>query len=450
MDLTVDRTKQYQTFEGFGASGAWWAQEIGAVPAMRDEVARLLYDRQNGIGLRVYRYNLGAGSADSGAGSYGNGNRRTHSIETVGGGCDPSKDEAAVAMMRKAAECGCEEIVIFSNSPQERLTKNGKAHLDEKKAFRTNLAKENYGAFSKYLLDAAELFLSEGLPVKYISPVNEPIWKWTGGQEGCHYSPLQARRLLRTVAEDLEARPALRGKVKLSGMESGDLRWFNKSFTRALLSDDTIRRNVDAVDYHSYFLPLPAPPFMNDRIAFMKRFRRYMDRHYPDVPLKMSEWCHMQGGRDSGMDSALVTARVIIEDLTVTNVVSWSHWIACSNFDYCDGLIYYDMGTRALELTKRYFVTGNFSEYIPYGARRIAVSTGDKEVLSVGFAAGTETVLILVNESEQPKFFFAPTDLTLIVTDKEKSLAESKAKKGGPVRLPPRSVTTCIFKKPGC
>ncbi len=445
MYLTVDRKKQYQSFEGFGASGAWWAQDIGAMPDMCGEIARLLYDRESGIGLDIYRYNLGAGSMESGAGSYGNGNRRTHSIETAGGGCDPSRDEAAVNMMRKAAEYGAREIVVFSNSPPERLTKNGKAHLDEKNAFRTNLAKENYGAFSKYLLDAAELFLSEGLPVKYISPVNEPIWKWTGGQEGCHYSPMQARRLLRRVAEDLEARSALCGKVKISGMESGDLRWFNKSYTRALLDDAVIRRNVDAVDYHSYFLPLPAPPFMNDRIAFMKRFRGFMDRRYPGVPLKMSEWCHMRGGRDYGMDSALVTARVIIEDLTVMNVVSWSHWIACSDVDFCDGLIYYDKQNDSFELTKRYFVTGNFSKYIPCGAKRVEVKTGDKEVLSVGFAAGRETVVILANESERPKFFFAPADMALYTTGKESDLAESKAEKGEAVKLPPRSVMTCKY-----
>lgn len=445
MDLKINKTKTYQTFEGFGASGAWWAQSVGARPALCDEIARLLYDKDSGIGLSIYRYNLGAGSADSGAGNCGDALRRTHSLETEDGGCDPFRDEAAVNMMRKAAEYGAREIVVFSNSPPERMTKNGKAHLDEKNAFRTNLAKENYGAFSAYILDAAERFLAEGLPVKYVSPVNEPIWKWTGGQEGCHYSPLQARRLLRVCAEGIEARPALRGKVKLSGMESGDLRWFNKSYTRALLDDGVIRRNIDAVDYHSYFLPLPAPPFMNDRIAFMKRFRRFMDRRYPGVPLKMSEWCHMRGGRDAGMDSALVTARVIVEDLTVTNVASWSHWIACSHYDYCDGLIYYDTETDDYTLTKRYFVTGNFSKFIPFGAVRIDTDTGDKEVLSAGFAYGGGTTVILANESEEPKFFFSPADMTIYITDKENDLAESRAARGEPVKLPPRSVTTCKY-----
>ena len=118
---------------------------------------------------------------------------------------------------------------------------------------------------------------------------------------------------------------------------------------------------------------------------------------------------------------------------------------ACSDVDFCDGLIYYDAQDGTFELTKRYFVTGNFSKYIPYGAKRVEVKTGDAEVLSVGFAAEKETVAILANESESPKFFYAPADMTLYTTDKEKSLAESKAKKGEPVRLPPRSVTTCKF-----
>lgn len=29
MYITVDKNVTYQTFEGFGASGAWWAQAVG-------------------------------------------------------------------------------------------------------------------------------------------------------------------------------------------------------------------------------------------------------------------------------------------------------------------------------------------------------------------------------------------------------------------------------------
>lgn len=29
MNVNINKKKTFQTFEGFGASGAWWAQEVG-------------------------------------------------------------------------------------------------------------------------------------------------------------------------------------------------------------------------------------------------------------------------------------------------------------------------------------------------------------------------------------------------------------------------------------
>ena len=59
-----------------------------------------------------------------------------------------------------------------------------------------------------------------------------------------------------------------------------------------------------------------------------------MDKNYPGVPIKMSEWTHMQGGRDYGIDSAIVTATVMHQDFTELGATSWQHWIAVSEVDY--------------------------------------------------------------------------------------------------------------------
>lgn len=141
--------------------------------------------------------------------------------------------------------------------------------------------------------------------------------------------------MFRAFVKELDGRKKLDG-VKLSGCENGDIRWFNKSYTRAVLGDPLIRTRLDALDIHSYCLHVPLP-LLNDRVAFLRRFAKWMDKKYPGVPVNMSEWTHMQGGRDRGMDSALVTANVMYEDLSVLNVVSWQHWIAVSEVDYCDG-----------------------------------------------------------------------------------------------------------------
>lgn len=51
-----------QTIIGFGASGAWWPDDVvGFSPASRALVARLLFDRSAGLGLSIYRYNIGGG-----------------------------------------------------------------------------------------------------------------------------------------------------------------------------------------------------------------------------------------------------------------------------------------------------------------------------------------------------------------------------------------------------
>lgn len=452
MKITLNKNKEYQTFEGFGASGAWWAQYAGGWTntdpdsgmETRDRIVQLLYDKNNGIGLRTYRYNLGSGSAESGRGEYSDDARRAQSLEDASGNPDYSKDANAVYMMKKAAEYGADEVILFVNSPVERLTKNHMGHLGKTQVFRTNLSRKNYAAFADYCLNAAEHFISEGVPVKYLSPVNEPLWVWNGGQEGCHYSPLQAAEVMRVFARELAKRPALSG-MKLSGVENGDIRWFNKSYTRCMLAFPEVRNAVDSVDVHSYFLHSPLPPFMNDRPAFLRRYRKWMDRHYPDVPVKMSEWTHMRGGQDRSMDSALETAKVMWEDISILNVTSWQHWLACSHYDYCDGLLYLDREKQTFDLTKRYWVTGNFSKFIPFGSIRFAVDCDDGEVMTLGFKNGKSTVVIIINPTEKNKNVTAPGDGFAAVTDENRDLEKTGIKENGTLAISPRSVTTLVF-----
>ena len=451
MKIITDKSKTYQTFEGFGSSGAWWAQQVGGwnnidpesgIP-VRDRISQLLHSKTEGIGLHTYRYNIGGGSVESGNGDYADPDRRAQCFETEEGIYDFEKDANAVYMMRQAAKDGADEIILFVNSPIERLTKNGKAHLDKSKVFRTNLAKKNYLPFTKYILDVTEHFVKEGLPVKYLSPVNEPLWIWNGGQEGCHYSPRQAGKVMLCVARELRKRKAL-DEVMLSGVENGDIRWFNKSYTREMLRHKEVRDCVDSLDVHSYFLHSPLP-FTNNRPAFLRRFNKWMKRKYPDVPVKMSEWCHMQGGKNPNMDSALETAKVIFEDISLLNVTSWQHWIACSRYDYCDGLIYLDIENRSFEMTKRYYVTGNFSKYIPCGATRFEVKTDDSDIMSLGFKKDGKTVVILINPTENEKSLVLTENSLIAVTDKESNLREFTANKGEKITVTSHSVTTLVF-----
>ena len=457
MELKINPRKEYQTFKGVGASGAWWAQIVGgwdhidekSGASVRDRIAELLYNKETGIGMEVYRYNIGAGSKHSGKGEYSQPARSTECFEISKGEYDWKRDANAVYMMKKCVENGADEVVFFVNSPIERLTKNGLAHNKKHQLFHENISPKNYNEFAEYCLDVTEHFVEDGIPIKYLSPVNEPIWVWNGGQEGCFYRPRSVKNVFKVFATEIDKREALKN-VKLSGAESGDLRWFNKSYTRQLLKDKNVRAHLDGVDVHSYCLPLPLPitiPFLNDRLGFVKRFRKWMDKKYPDVPVIMSEWTHMQGGRDYGMESALVTATTMHEDFTLLNAASWQHWIAVSEVDYCDGLIYINLDDKTFEITKRYYVTGNYSKYIKPGSKRIEARTDDENVLVTAFKNENETVLILINDSDDEKEISLPDgeEILVSVTDENSNLKESVSE-ASEVKLTPKSVTTVVIK----
>ena len=138
MKIQLNANKRYQTFESFGASGAWWAQIVGGWThideasglTVRDRISQLLYSKTQGIGLGVYRYNIGGGSAQSGNGDIENPLRRTESFDLGAGRYDFCRDRNAVYMMKQAVRDGADEVILFVNSPIERLTKNHKTHLN--------------------------------------------------------------------------------------------------------------------------------------------------------------------------------------------------------------------------------------------------------------------------------------------------------------------------------
>ena len=188
--MTIDFNTKHQTWEGFGASSCWWSQYVGGwdkpykgqgLP-VREQIAKWLYSRDEGIGLTIYRYNVGAGSKDSGLGTFWDPNRRAQSFIGVDGEYNWNKDRNAVWFLKYCVELGAKDVVFFCNSPLDKLTVNGLAHMSEDGS--PNLLPEKYDDFAKYVFDVVEHFRAEGVPISYVSPINEPQWEWKNGQEG--------------------------------------------------------------------------------------------------------------------------------------------------------------------------------------------------------------------------------------------------------------------------
>lgn len=455
--VTVDASVRHQKIESFGASGAWWSQIVGVNESTREKVAKLLFDPEEGIGLNCYRYNIGGGSRDAGSKSHsiGDVSRRTYSFKNSAGEYDWSRDEGAVWFMKRASDYGVDEIVMFVNSPLESMTKNGRTYADPNMSSKSNLPRENYGAFAEYVLDVAEHFKSEGLPIKYISPINEPQYTWdyasdyVWGQEGCHYSNSEIVDILKVFVDEIGKRQSLTG-VEICAPDGGSWNSDTLQFNLAIMRDETLGKYFTAIDNHSYW---------TDAMT-KKTFRSQMDKVAPNVKYRQSEWCEMVAGRDMTMDSALVLAETIHDDMTILDCVSWQYWIAVSFYDYRDGLIYADASGNNVQIPKRLWAMGNYSRYIDRGYTRIGCTSEEKK-LAVTAYEGTnengekEVVLVFVNKyGNDVNVNFAGIDasvynrISVHVTDKSHSLSNSyKAEFLGTtgITISGESVTTVVI-----
>lgn len=465
--ISVNTQKTYQTMEGFGASAAWWAQDVGGWTEttaqgneVRSEILTLLYGDE-GIDLDIYRYNLGAGSKADDTSDYSDPWRKTQSFIASDGSVDYSLDANAVWCMQKAVELGTQNIVFFSNSAPDTMTMNGKVHSDADISSvdyvaddgntvyysLPNLDTAQYANFANYVLDAVEHFRAEGIPVTAISPVNEPQWAWQGGQEGCHYEPDEVVALYKVFLSEMQNRGL--DDLELSMFESGQPFGDTlKRYLEPIMEDDALSKVIQGLDTHSYW------GTSEDKA----KTARYLNRKYRGLPVRCTEWTEMTNGKDVTMDSALTLCGTVMEDLTVLDAESWSYWIAVSAYDYRDGLIYVDRDAHTYETTKRLYALGNFSKFVEPGAVRVKAETGkDSPLSAVAFDNGDTLALVVMNstDSAQPltlNFNRAAqfSEFSAYVTDADNDLTctlSTAYDAGETLAVSAQSVTTFVFKK---
>lgn len=455
--LTVDLNDRHQTMEGFGASSAWWSQEIGgwtdtgaSGKQVREEIMDLLYS-EDGLGLNIYRYNLGAGTGTGEKpGVFEDSWRSAQSFIDDNGNIDYSLDANAVWCMNRAVELGADKVFFFSNSAPDTMTITGMPHSEEQRKKVTNLAPENYQAFADYALDAVEHFRAQGIPVMAISPINEPQWTWQGGQEGCHYEPDEMVALYKVFYQEMLNR-GLTDEVELDMFESGQfggLKKFRKWF-KAIAEDETLGPIFHTLSGHSY----------NSSFEDKEKTAKWLKKNYPDLKIRCTEWTEMTGGRDVGMDSAVIMADMICNDLKILDAISWTYWLAVSRYDWRDGLLYVEQNEpipQTYTMTKRYYGYSNFTKFVKEGAVRVGTQMDNEGSLnSIAFEQDGKLTMVLVNSSaeneRQVSFNIANANyqtMTTWLTDADHDL-EQTAQAGysaqSSVTLPPQSVMTVVL-----
>lgn len=479
--INLIREETHQVIEHFGASDAWSGQFVGLWPDQkRNAIAELLFSIESdekgnpkGIGLSLWRFNVGAGSAEQGEqSSIRDEWRRAESFLSSDGTYDWSKQAGQVWFAKAAQEFGVGKLLIFPNSPPVSMTKTGKAFADNGQS---NLSEDNYEAFGEYLAQVTKGLVEKGLQVDYISPVNEPQWDWSdGGQEGTPFRNNEIAEIAKAVDHalsrnklDTKIDVAEAGKINYlyeqadkDGRGQQIMGFFNPESPDFIGDLEHLSRTISA---HSYFTTSPYESAVQQRINLNAALRTVEGLRY-----WMSEYCILGdnggeingSGRDMGINPALYLARVVHNDLTVSDASAWHWWLAISPYDYKDGLIYIDKEKEDGDFyeSKMLWALGNYSRFIRPGYQRIGVELSSKKQHSPEFLVSAyqssdqkEVVLVLVNSGVRDVKVTISDDgisssiKSLYITSKDKGLESVETDTVGElVSIPARSVVTLV------
>lgn len=472
--LNIDTAKTHQTIRNFGASDAWSCQFLGNWPApKKNAVADWLFSMdtlQNGspkgIGLTMWRYNIGAGSAEQGDSSSIGDEWRRAALVNAATVKNDSRIQAQNWFLQAAKERGVKEFLGFLNSPPVQLTINGKAH-----AYKgiSNISSSNYTAFATYVAEAMKsIEQSTGIQFDYISPVNEPQWDWSdNNQEGTPYNNSQISAVVKSFNEVFT-----QNKItsKLIIAEAGQLDFLiphankNKGNQVNEFFDPNSSNYIGNLSHvaktitgHSYFLTSPFDKAMTLRAKLKENVAQ------KNIEFWQSEYCilgdnhgEIDGNkRDLGMTPALYIAKVIYEDLVGANASAWHWWLTVSPYNYKDGLIYIDKNKTDGNYydSKMLWALGNYSRFVRPGMQRIEVTTDSKQLLVSGYKnqADGSLVLVIVNSAaEKTKLQLngdivsAGKKIITYTTDETKSLKKNIAAKD--LDIPAASVVTVLVK----
>ena len=438
-EIQIRPEEGYQTLEGFGASGAWWSQDVGGWDdGSREKIVQLLFDQETGIGLSIYRYNIGGGDGERIPDPW----RRAETFEVAPGEYDWSRDANAIWFLKAAQQAGVARFVAFANTAPARMTFSGRTNGDPEQL--SNLRPEMYAQYAQYLVDVVRhLQEDEGIPIGWLSPINEPQWDWIldGGQEGCHYEPDEVAAVTKEVIRAVQANDL---DVKISVFEAGEWWKSTKAYLDPLLGDPEIAPYLDHLAVHSYWSD-----------AYDKeRLMAYLDKNYPGIPVEMTEWTQMEQGRNIRMDSALVLANTMHEDLTIGRVTSWQYWVAVSKYNFHDGLLYVALNDHEVTETKRLWAMGNYSRYIRPEFQRVGAESSLPWMKTTAFVSpdGAQLVVVVINNDDAAatlNLSGIPTEfqqMSVYQTSAELDLAEIFAGEASQTfTFAPESVTTLVY-----
>jgi O-glycosyl hydrolase len=501
---TLNLNQTYQTIHSFGASDCWGIKYIGKnwPDVKKNEIADLLFTKAfdasgnpRGIGLSMWRSNIGAGSYEQGLSSNISSDwRREEGFLNADGTYNWTKQGGNRWFLKAAKDRGVENLLVFSISPPVSLTKNGYAFgPDGVEKGKLNLQAGKMDAFTDFLTEVVKRYQSEGIPIKYLSPVNEPQWDWTANasgkasQEGSAATNEELTNLIKGIDQKITAKNL---PVKIAATETASLNFLYENVSGYPGRSDVVDYfwnsgssgyigNLASVEKailgHSYFSQPNSATLISNRVSLQSKISAVN----PGLDFWQSEYCILSGEdntegnrRDLGIDAALYIARVIHTDLALANAASWSWWLGVSPSDYKDGLVYVsDLAGNMGELestktdglihkSKMLWAVGNFSRFIRPGMKRVSASLDNyfnaeetsKSLMISAYKDETlkQLVVVVINmlttsaSINLSGSYFSTSPIKSYTTSASKELSYSTVSDLSKVEVEPRSIITLV------
>lgn len=504
--IIIEPEMMYQCIDNFAASDAWSSNFVGKYwgNKQKEQIAEWLFSQEvdasgnpKGIGLSLWRVNLGGGTLEQNDPDIQPYQRRAESFLTVDGrNYDWGKCQGQQYFMQRAVEHGCNNFLLFSNTPPVHYTKNGRGWSSSSKD--ANLRPECYDLFAQYLVDVADYYLSKGWNISYISPLNEPTADWvTPRQEGSPWRISEMYKMY-TALERAMASDTKMDNIKILVGETGGLKplydcydfvweqfdknedapgWLVKHFfdEQSPFCLGNLRHVPKMIGGHDYLSEKTHTGLLDTRMKVKDICSNYQ------ISFHQTEWCLlpydnnpvMDGftsdwdkGNYANMQAALLMGRLIYADMTVANAEAWGYWKGMElKGDHSLIALYPYEGNihngGSVVANKMLWALGNYSFFIRPGYKRIFVDGADdlENLVASAYIDPLQSciVLVFVNTSfdKQKIDIHIPEvyqkklqNIAVYRTDDRTDLACIQSFKHIPndYEIIPRSLTTIVFK----
>lgn len=493
--VTIDIENEKQTIENFGASDCWSTKFIGKWDNQEKKnlVADYLFSmdtnangQPKGIGLSLWRFNIGSGSYEQGAASnIKDEYRREECFLNTDGTYDWTKQQGQQWFLDAAKKRGLNNFLAFSISPPVQFTQDGKAH--GLGGANLNLKKGKEKEYASFMVNVVQHFNKAGYHMPYLSPFNEPQWNWGDKkptQEGTAATNTEIADFTKILGSNLKGT-----KIKIVLGEAAQWNFLSSAYDNGRgnqIRDFFDRQSANYIgdvpnlaevfSAHSYFTTCPDSVLIGRRADVIKAKNRYA----PQLRFWQSEFgilgniCGQYNGspRNTGIEYGLYVAKVIHHDLAVANVSAWQWWLAVSPYNYSDALVYINDLNGGYNLadiktggvvsdSKQLWCMGNYSRFVRPGMVRVAASciparslkdAADTQMITAyKNEADKKMVLVIVNMEDHAKKLVlnlanktsGEKKLITYTTSATQNLAKSQAWANNVV-LPAKSVVTLV------